>query len=82
MLEKVIKRNGRTVSYKEDKVRTAILKAFSASDRSKEEADVCSKKIALEISNQSDTILSVDEIQNIVEKKLMASTYKDVAKTL
>lgn len=72
----VIKRDGRKVPFDKNKIENAILKAmeqvgnFNAS---------LACKIASEIENISKD-MSVEEIQDRVENKLMASNCKDVAK--
>ena len=72
----VTKRDGRQVEFDKEKIEQAILKAMNSAENCNEEL---AKKIALEIENTSKD-LTVEEIQNMVEKKLMASSYKDVAK--
>lgn len=81
MIEKVTKRNGKTVNFNKDKIVQAIMKAFVSSEHNDEAAKACAEKIANEIAASSQTIMSVEEIQDVIEKKLMASSYKDVAKT-
>jgi ribonucleoside-triphosphate reductase len=78
----VIKRDGRKVEFDKSKIIAAIIKAFREQH---EFADgdmmACANKIANEIENISNTVeLHVEEIQDIVEKKLMATKYKEVAK--
>lgn len=76
----VIKRDGRLVDFDKSKIITAILKAFYDIDKEKTEDSITiANKIADEISNiQKD--IDVEKIQNLVEKKLMSSARKDVAK--
>ena len=77
---KVIKRDGREVFFDKDKIRLAIEKAFVEVD--KELNDFGLNK-AKDIANYIESLnkdLSVEEIQDIVENKLMASSRKDVAK--
>lgn len=76
----VIKRDGRLVDFDKNKIITAILKAFYDIDKEKKEGSITiANKIADEISNiQKD--IDVEKIQNLVEKKLMSSARKDVAK--
>lgn len=76
----VIKRNGERVDFDPRKIEVAILKAF-AEVRSESDNDIreCAKRIAHEIESTGKD-LSVEEIQDMVEKKLMATKYKDVAK--
>lgn len=70
---KVIKRDGRKVDFNKDKIIQAISKSGFIKEDLKE-------KIASEIENLNRKEISVEEIQDLVEKKLMASSYKDAAK--
>lgn len=78
----VIKRDGRKVSFNPEKIKTAILKAFKEvdgeiSNYALEKAD----NIASYIENLSlAKELSIEDIQDLVEKGLMATKRKDVAK--
>jgi ribonucleoside-triphosphate reductase (formate) len=82
-MQEIIKRDGRAVIYDEDKIIKAMEKAFKASEQKEPDENfsvliksVCDHvKRILEIKD-----LSVEEIQNIVEQKLMGSKYKDVAR--
>ena len=78
---KVVKRDGRVVNFDEDKIVNAVLKAFKEIDG---EITPESKTKANSISNFIKSLdkdkLSVEEIQDIVEEKLMSSKRKDVAK--
>ena len=79
-MKQVIKRNGEKVKFDKEKIINAIEKAFlevdgKVVDKSHQKA----KEIAEYIENQ-DKSLSVEEIQDIVEDKLMASNRKDVAR--
>ena len=69
----VIKRDGRKVDFNKEKIIQAISKSGFIKDELKE-------KIASEIENLNKKEISVEEIQDLVEKKLMASSYKDAAK--
>lgn len=76
----VVKRDGRLVSFREEKIVQAILKAFMDVDK---QITVDTKKIAESIAEFVMTqgeILSVETIQDLVEEKLMESDRKDVAK--
>ena len=76
----VIKRNGKVVKFNGQKIHDAIIKAFvEVHQEIDEEAEACATKIANEIEKLNKT-LTVEEIQDLVEKKLMASSHKDVAK--
>ena len=78
----VIKRDGRKVAFDKQKIVAAIIKAFREQHGSADgDMMACAEKIANEIEAISNSIeLSVEEIQDIVEKKLMATKYKNVAK--
>lgn len=69
----VIKRDGRKVPFNKQKIIAAISKAGYVKEEIK-------TKIATEIENLGKKEISIEEIQNLVEKKLMASQYKEVAK--
>ena len=76
-MENVIKRDGSTVPFDKNKIVVAIEKAMGDTDNGVD--SILSNKIANEISaKQQDT--SVEEIQDMVESKLMTSRRKDVAK--
>lgn len=78
----VIKRDGNKVEFDKQKIVAAIIKAFRERYKTADgEMMSCAEKIANEIKTISkDKELDVEEIQDIVEKKLMATKYKDVAK--
>ncbi len=79
---KVIKRDGRTVEFNKEKIKNAILKAYEDVDKNIENSNA--KMKASEIANYIFNInkdMSVEEIQDIVEEKLMASNRKDVARS-
>ncbi len=78
---KVIKRDGREVEFDKSKIRESVLKAYKEIDG--EDLDVHAKDKAAEIARHVESLdkdLSVEEIQDIVENKLMASNRKDVAR--
>ena len=75
----VIKRDGRKVPFDKNKIRLAALKSFIDIDG--EETQYAKDK-AREIANYVESLnkdLYVEEIQDIVVNKLMASSRKDVA---
>lgn len=81
MLMTVIKRDGREVEFDKNKIISAIHKAFIEVDKTlSDDALIISNNIADFIASR-DRAMSVEEIQDIVEHKLMASKRKDVAKT-
>ena len=78
---KVIKRDGRMVLFDSSKIVNAVLKAFEEED---DDITSAAEDKAWEIANYVKNLnkdLKVEEIQDIVEKKLMASNRKDVAKS-
>ena len=78
----VIKRDGRKVEFDKGKIVSAVSKAFIEQYETLDlDMEGCILKIANEIWNTSNTKeLHVEEIQDIVEKKLMNTKFKDVAK--
>ena len=73
MIKLVKKRDGVLVPFEKQKIINAISKAGYVKDEVKE-------KIANEIANSNKEEISVEEIQDLVEKKLMKTSHKDVAK--
>ena len=76
-MQRVIKRDGREVEFDKAKIIAGIDKAFSSLNQTDDNG--VAEKIADAIEAM-DTTLDVEEIQNIIEAKLMASKHKDVAK--
>jgi ribonucleoside-triphosphate reductase len=74
---KVIKRDGREVEFDKNKIINSIDKSFKHLGKVDESG--IAEKIADSIE-AIDKTLDVDEIQNLIEAKLMASKHKDVAK--
>jgi len=78
---KVIKRDGREVCFDQDKIKNAIKKAFTEVDGELNDKTIAiADKIANEITNSKKGQYTVEEIQDIVETKLMQTSRKDVAK--
>lgn len=75
----VVKRDGREVEFSKDKIINAVMKTFVELKKDLIEANSCACKIAREIEVMNKK-MNVEEIQDIVERKLMASSHKDVAK--
>ena len=73
---KVIKRNGREVEFNKNKIITAVKKAMKECNL---EDDLFIEQLADFIESKN-TTLSVEDIQDLVEIKLMTSKYKNVAK--
>mgnify|MGYP002624920357 FL=1 len=80
LIDKIIKRDGRIVEFDSNKIYNAILKAFNETGNLKQNDYECINRIVEEISNLNKSEMNVEEIQDIVEKKLMNSKRKDVAK--
>ncbi|RHP46889.1 anaerobic ribonucleoside-triphosphate reductase [Clostridium sp. AF32-12BH] len=81
-MTKVIKRDGRKVEFNPNKIREAVLKAFEDVDKEvTSQAKIQSSNIANYVKSLDQDSISVEEIQDIVENKLMASKRKDVAKS-
>lgn len=80
MYLKVIKRNGSLVDFDKQRIIKAIVKAFNQLNKDIDEAINCATKIANEIEQKCVDQTTVEEIQDWVERKLMATSYKDVAK--
>lgn len=76
----VMKRDGRTTAFDRDKIVVAIEKAFMEVDHTIENGTIIANKVADYIESTSQDY-SVEQIQDIVEEKLMESDRKDVAKT-
>lgn len=75
----VVKRDGRKVAFNKNKIKSAVLKAFIDVDGEDGEQ---AEQIAENIANYVEGLhkeMSVEDIQDIVVKKLMASSRKDVA---
>ena len=75
----VIKRDGRKVEFDKNKIKLAVLKSFLDLDG---EETAYAKEKAREIANHIESLnkdFDVEEIQDIVVNKLMASSRKDVA---
>lgn len=81
MVQIVIKRDGREDVYNPNKIHTAISKAFIEIDGIvTEESKLIIDRITNQITETGKKKMSVEEIQDIVETKLMQSSRKDVAK--
>lgn len=78
----VIKRDGRTVDYSKDKVKKAVLAAFEEVDGeiTSEAKHKATDIISYISSTWKHDKISVEQIQDIIEEKLMASKRKDVAR--
>ena len=85
VLPNVLKRDGRIVIFDSGKVFNAMLSAYSSLHDTidREYVDVCNDAINAiidEYDSMDDRILSVEDIQDIVEETLLDSKYNDIAK--
>lgn len=76
-MKRVIKRDGTVVEFNKERIENAIKKTFEQSSR--EPNIKLIEKISTQIEELPDKVLSVEEIQDIVVKKLMASSEKNIA---
>lgn len=82
MVNVVVKRDGRKEPFSKDKIVNAIGKAFTSIDGDmRSESLIIAENIAEAIKYDEHSELSVEDIQDIVENKLMQSSRKDVAKS-
>lgn len=84
MVRAVIKRDGRENPFNSEKIYVAVMKAFNEREKKDgkaipEKEDIA-KQIAKEISELPKDKMTVEEIQDIVETKLMKSSRPEVAK--
>lgn len=78
---KVIKRDGRVVAFDRTKIKNAVVNAFNEVDGEiTQDAKNKAAEIASYVANLDVDTISVEEIQDLAEEKLMASKRKDVAK--
>ena len=81
MVNIVVKRDGRESAFNPEKVRLAITGAFMDVDKDIDEsAEIIINRITNQVSELNKEKMSVEEIQDIIESKLMQSSRKDVAK--
>lgn len=78
MINTVVKRDGRIVEFDKSKIADAILKAMN--DVNNINKDLANR-IANDISKLNTNEISVEELQDLVEEKLMSSKMKDVARS-
>lgn len=84
--KQVIKRDGRKVNYDVNRIIVAIVKAFKETrkdfieNRIQYEKDINHIVFYVEENLKKKKIYTVEEIQDVVERTLMKSKYKDVAK--
>lgn len=81
MINTVIKRDGREKRFNIKNIRSVLEKAFTAVDGTiSNDAEVIINRIVNQFSELNKDKVSVEEIQNMIENKLMQSSRKDVAK--
>ena len=77
MVERVVKRDGEVVPFVKERIERAITLAAQQSERPMDTDTI--KKIASQIENLDIKQLGVEEIQDLVVKKLMTTSRKDIA---
>jgi len=80
----VVKRDGTTVDFDLNKIKTAIIKAFEASGKAYDEnvIDFIVLKVTADFSDKvKDGKIAVEEVQDSAEKVLSEAGYHDVAKS-
>ena len=80
-MEKVIKRDGRKASYDRNKIVSAIQKANAEVDPHEQISEEKIYNILASIENRGNTEMAVEDIQDIIEQKLMAEKKFVLAKT-
>lgn len=78
---KVIKRDGRQVNYDRNKILIAIQKANAEVEPKEQISDDQIEKIIASIENRGNDTMQVEDIQDIIEQKLMAERKFVLAKT-
>ena len=79
MIENVIKRDGRIVPFDRSKVVNAVTCAMARTDDGVDSELI--EKIADYVESRSSEKMSVEDIQDLIENKLMSSKRKDAAKS-
>lgn len=81
-INKIKKRNGRIVSFKQEKIAIAISKAGKATgEYDYSQAEILAQKVVVKIEQLPDKkIPTVEQVQDIVEDTLIESSYKRAAK--
>lgn len=78
MILTVVKRDGRVVGFNEEKVQAAIRKAMIHTEKGEDEQLVA--RISTRVAARGKEQMGVEEIQDQVERELMKSSRKDVAR--
>lgn len=78
----VVKRDGREVEFNTDKIRNAIKKASNEVGESLKESEVliCIQRVIKYIEESQKEKVSVEEVQNLVEKALVDSGHTNIGK--
>lgn len=76
-MKRVIKRDGSVVEFDRSRIINAIKKTFEQASREPNMKLI--EKIASQVEDLPDKVLAVEQIQDIVVKKLMGSSEKDIA---
>ena len=78
----VVKRDGREVEFNTDKIRNAIKKASNEVGESLKESEVliCIQRVIKYIEESQKEKVSVEEVQNLIEKALVDSGNKNIEK--
>lgn len=78
MILTVVKRDGRVVGFNEEKIQAAIRKAMIHTEKGEDEQLVA--RISTRVAARGKEQMGVEEIQDQVERELMKSSRKDVAR--
>ena len=78
MIQKVIKRDGRTVDFNFNKIEEAVRKAMEATEKGVDA--ILAATIADKVAKEGDAFMNVEKIQDKVEEALMTSDRKEVAR--
>ena len=76
MIQTVVKRDGRTVGFNEQKIMAAIRKAMMQTEKGEDEWLI--QRITDKIALNGNPQMTVEDIQDKVEMELMKSSRKDV----
>lgn len=77
-MNNIIKRDGSVVPFDKNKIKIAILKAMEENNNINKDL---ANRIANEISKINNDKITVEDVQDLVEEKLMASKMKNVARS-
>ncbi len=82
MISKIKKRDGRVVRFNQEKIQDAISKAFIATGAKLDEVDNLTTDVLISLQERFKTskIPTVEDVQDEVERMLMAKNYTEVAK--